>query len=81
MNDTRTIYKAQKVKTGPSFYIKHVPCGGQVAVEGTVTYRPPTGFGFRGSTFVVERACFKGWQGFCLSCKASGAFFVEPKTA
>ena len=74
-----TIHQATKTRVGRSFYVSHKGCGGQVMIGGTVTYSPVTGFGFRGSRFVVDRACWKGWSGFCLSCRAEGAFFTSRK--
>jgi len=51
-------------------------CGGQMMVDGTVTRKSPLGFGFRGTSFVIDSMKQKGYHGECLKCRKKGAWFV-----
>lgn len=59
---------------------KGAGCGGEVAVGGAGTLALPLGFGFDSSDeknrghFVVDRAVYKTYSGFCMKCGASGTF-------
>lgn len=51
-------------------------CGGCMAVEGIVTRKLPIGFGFRGTSFVVDSLKQKGYFGECMECGKKGAWYV-----
>lgn len=62
--------------------VRHVDCGGQLAICGEGVYSMPLGFGFKGSKFVVDKAEYKGYSGFCMKCGAEGIFIrkdIKPK--
>ena len=54
--------------------VRHVGCGGQIAVSGWATQKLPLGFGFRGSDFVVDYVTYHYFSGFCMKCHAEGDF-------
>jgi hypothetical protein len=43
-------------------------CGGEVAVEGTMTHQVPLGFGFSRGRFQVDAARRTGFYGWCMTC-------------
>jgi len=64
--------------------VRHVGCGGQLAIDGEGEFRMPLGFGFRQGAkgFVVDRVVYKFYRGFCLKCKKDGDFIrkdVKPR--
>lgn len=73
------MHAATRKREGHGFTVRHKKCGGQVAVEGTVRHRMPLGFGFVGAKFGVDVVERKGWVGFCLECRANGAFFTPQR--
>jgi len=45
-------------------------CGGDVAVEGTMTQQLPLGFGFSAGKFQVDAMRVSGFYGWCMECNA-----------
>ena len=58
--------------------VRHVECGGELAITGTATLRMPVGFGFDADDakggFVVDSLEYKAYTGFCMKCHAEGDF-------
>jgi hypothetical protein len=51
-------------------------CGGQMMVDDTCTRKLPMGFGFRGTSFVIDSMKQTGYFGECLKCGKKGAWYV-----
>ncbi len=49
-------------------------CNGQLMIDGDGWVQLPTGFGFRGSKFVVDGIRYPAYSGACLKCGAKGMF-------
>lgn len=54
--------------------VRHVDCGGQIAIEGEGYIQLPSGFGFDGPRFVVDAVRCPAYKGFCMKCSAEGMF-------
>jgi hypothetical protein len=57
--------------------LRHVNCGGQLAIEASGTISIPLGFGFRGSKFVIDKGEYKTVRGWCFKCNTKGVFVKE----
>lgn len=67
--------RAGQCSHGPD--VKHIGCGGDIAVSGTVHGLTNLGFGFRGGKFVVDATHSRkptGYSGFCMKCHKEGSF-------
>ncbi len=73
----RTVETTLKVTQPSKGNFRH-SCGGQMAVEGTVTQDLPLGFGFVGgdTRFRMDALRRKGYYGFCLKCNAKGNWYI-----
>lgn len=60
--------------------VRHVGCGGQLAISGEGYRQLPTGFGFGEAgtkdqgKFVIDVVRYPTYGGFCLKCRAEGDF-------
>lgn len=74
--------KTLKCKGHPA--VRHVDCGGQIAIGGEGYRQLPIGFGGSESgKFVIDVIRYPTYSGFCLKCKAEGDFIridKEPTT-
>lgn len=54
--------------------VRHLDCGGQLAIDGEGYIQLPTGLGFAGTKFVVDVVRYPAYSGFCMKCQAEGMF-------
>ena len=58
--------------------VRHVDCGGQLAIDGEGYVQLPTGFGFadtpKGQRFVVDAVRYPAYRGWCMKCHIEGMF-------
>lgn len=75
----KKVYEILRCKGFPD--VRHVDCGGTIAVGGEGHVEVFDGCGFSGSQFVVDRRKCPAYFGFCMKCHKEGAFVRIDKKA
>jgi hypothetical protein len=54
--------------------VRHIECGGQLAIGGWATQTVPVGFGDLGAGFQIDTVKISYYSGFCMKCGKEGMF-------